>query len=76
MLRCGMEFSELPPEDLIDSLAFTLLSQRKALQRFGRRPGHDDRHAMAIALVEHLKRSGVEKVMRRVNGSHSWPPAK
>ena len=75
-----MEFSELPPDDLVDSLAFALLGQRKALQRFGRRPGHepgnDDCHSNAKALVEHLKRSGVEKVMRRVNGSHSWPPAK
>jgi hypothetical protein len=69
-----MEFSELPPEDLVDSLAFALLSQRKALQRFGRRPrhepGNDDCHAIAKALVERLKRSGVEKIVRRKSPGH------
>jgi len=69
-----MDLVEASPEDLTDSLAFALLQQRKTLQRLGRRPGHEpgmeDCQAIAKALVEHLKRTGVEKVVRRLNQSH------
>ena len=69
-----MDLIEASPEDLTDSLAFALLQQRKALQRLGRRPGHvpvnDDCHAIAVRLVEHLKLSGVEKVVRRASRAH------
>jgi hypothetical protein len=65
-----MDLVEASPEDLTDSLAFALLKQRKALQRFAKRPGHEpgmeDCQTIAKALVEHLKRTGVEKVVRRV----------
>ena len=33
-------------------------------------PGDEQYHAIARRLVEHLKRSGVEKVVRRVSRSH------
>jgi len=69
-----MDLIEASPDDLTDSLAFALLSQRKALQRLGRRPGHEpgmeDCQAIAKALVDHLKLTGVERVVRRHSQSH------
>jgi len=69
-----MDLIEAPPDDLTDSLAFALLKERKTLQRLGRRPGHEpgmeDCQAIAKALIEHLKRTGVEKVVRRLSPSH------
>ena len=69
-----MDLTEASPDDLTDSLAFALLKERKTLQRLGRRPGHEpgmeDCQAIAVRLVEHLKRSGVEKV---VSGSAGRP---
>ena len=69
-----MDLIEASPDDLSDSLAFALLKERKTLQRFGRRPGHEpgieDCQAIAKALVEHLKRTGVERVVRRRSTSH------
>lgn len=71
---------EASPDDLTDSLAFALLTQRKTLQRLGRRPGHEpgmeDCQAIAKALVEHLKRTGVKKVVRRVSRSAAVPRPK
>ena len=76
MLRLGMDLIEASPDDLIDSLAFALLRQRKTLQRFAMRPGYEpgmeDCQAIAKALVEHLKRTGVEKIMRRQSTSHRF----
>jgi hypothetical protein len=69
-----MDLVETSPDDLTDSLAFALLKERKTLQRLGRRPSHEpgmeDCQAIAKALVEHLKRTGVEKVVRRVTRAH------
>lgn len=72
-----MDAVELSPDDLRDSLAFGLLKQRKAIHRLGLRPGHepgmDDCQAIARELVEHLKRTGVLKIVRQVSASHSAP---
>ncbi len=69
-----MDLIEASPDDLTDSLAFALLQQRKTLQRLGKRPGHEpgmeDCMTIARELVEHLKRTGVERVLRRLNRSH------
>jgi len=69
-----MDLIEASPDDLTDSLAVALLKERKTLQRLGRRPGHepgmDDCQAIAKALVEHLKLTGVERVVRRRSQSH------
>lgn len=69
------ELVESSPDDLLDSLAFGLLKQRKALQQLGRRPSHepgnDDCHAIARELVEHLKRTGVVKIIRQHAVAHS-----
>jgi hypothetical protein len=69
-----MDLIEASPYDLTDSVAFALLKQRKTLQRLGRRPGHEpgkeDCQTIAKELVEHLKRTGVEKVVRRLGRSH------
>jgi hypothetical protein len=74
-----MDLVEASPDDLTDSLAFAL-KQREALQRFAKRPGHEpgmeDCQAIAKRLIKHLKRSGVEKVVRRQPVSHSFPPSK
>ena len=70
-----MDLIEASPDDLTDSLAFALLKQRKTLQRFGRRPSHEpgmeDCMRIAKELVEHLKRTGVEKVVRRHSPAHT-----
>ena len=39
-------------------------------------PGDGHYQAIAKRLVEHLKRSGVEKVVRRTYGTHSFPSPK
>jgi hypothetical protein len=69
-----MDLIEASPDDLTDSLAFALLKERKTLQRLGRRPGHEpgmeDCQTIAKELVEHLKRTGVEKIMRRLSRPH------
>jgi hypothetical protein len=73
-----MDLTEASPNELTDSLAYALLKQRKAIQRLGRRPSHEpgmeDCQTIAKELVEHLKRTGVEKVVRRRSNGHNWPP--
>jgi hypothetical protein len=74
MLRLGMDLVEASPDELTDSLAYALLQERQALRRLGQRPphepGNDDCHAIAERLVKHLKRTGIEKVVRRVSRPH------
>lgn len=72
-----MPIVETTPDDLLDSLAFSLLKQRGALKRIGGKAKHepamDDCLALARELVEDLKRAGVEKILRRHAAMHSAP---
>jgi hypothetical protein len=69
-----MPLVEASPDELTDSLAYALLQERQALRRLGQKPphepGNDDCHVIAVRLVEHLKRSGIEKVVRRQSRAH------
>lgn len=73
----AMPMVETTPDDLLDSLAFSLLKQRMALKRLGckarHEPAMDDCLAIARHLVEDLKRAGVEKILRRHASAHSAP---
>ena len=76
-----MDLIEVSPDDLTDGLAFALLKHRKALQRWVSRRELDyddstDRQIIARALVEHIKLTGVEKVLRRVSRSATVPQPK
>jgi hypothetical protein len=75
-----MDLIEASPDDLTDSLAYALLQERQALRRLGQKPpfepGNNECHAIAVRLVAHLKRSGIEKVVRRISRSASVPPLK
>ena len=81
MLRWAMtDEIESGPEALEQNLANAVRESLPLLRQLAGKPKHvpgdELYHAIAKRLVEHLKRSGVEKVARRVCGSHSWPPNK
>ena len=69
---------EKSPDDLLDSLAYGLAKNLPLLRRLAAKPKHiprdDDYREIARRQVEHLKESGVEKIIRHVAASHSWPP--
>lgn len=70
-----MDLIEASPDDLTDSLAYALLKHREALKQWLSRHERDyddtiDRQLIARALVEHLKRTGIEKVVRRQSRAH------
>jgi hypothetical protein len=69
---------EKSPDDLLDSLAYVLAKNLPLLRRLAAKPKHiprdDDYQEIARRQVEHLKESGVEKIIRHVAASHSWPP--
>ncbi len=69
---------ETSPDDLLDSLAYILVRNLPVLRRLAAKPKHipsdEVCHALAKLQVDHLKLSGVEKVIRRVASQHSWPP--
>src|SRR5690349_7703091 len=60
-------------QDLANAVRESLPLIRQLAGKPKRIPGDEQYHAIARRLVEHLQRSGVEKVVRRVNRSHSWP---
>jgi hypothetical protein len=68
---------ELGPEGLEPALASAIRENLPLIRQLAGKPKHvpGDQQYQAIArrLVEHLKRSGIEKVVRRVARSHSWP---
>jgi len=69
---------ETSPEDLLDSLAYVLARNLPLLRRLAAKPKHIPSDELCRSLarfqVDHLKLSGVEKVIRRVVSQHSWPP--
>ena len=69
---------ETGPEALEQDLANAIQANLPLIRQLAGKPKHipgdEQYHAIAKSLVEHLKRSGVEKVVRRVNDAHSWPP--
>jgi hypothetical protein len=68
-------------DDILDSLAFTLAKNLPMLRRLASKPKHipgdDEYRALARRQLEHLKLTGVERIIRRGSGAaHSWPPRK
>jgi hypothetical protein len=66
-------------DDILDSLAFALAKNLPMLRRLASKPKHvpaDDEYlALARQQLEHLKLTGVERIIRRSLGAaHSWPP--
>jgi len=65
-------------DDLLDSLAFVLARNLPLLSQQAAKPKHIPSDELCRSLarlqVDHLKLSGVEKVIRRVASQHSWPP--
>ena len=68
---------EKSPDDLLNSLAYALAKNLPLLRRLAGKPKHiprdEDYQEIARRQVEHLKQSGVERIIRHVAGSHSWP---
>ncbi len=58
-------------QDLANAVHESLPLFRQLASKLRHVPGDEHYHAIAKLLVEHLKRSGVEKVVRRVPASHS-----
>jgi hypothetical protein len=73
-----MSSTENSVDELVDSLAYVLARSLPLLRRLAAKPKHipgdEEYRAIAERQVEHLKRAGVEKIIRRPVGSHSWPP--
>ena len=73
-----MSTVEKSPDDLLHSLAYALAKNLPLLRRLAGKqkhvPGDEDYQEIARRQVEHLKQSGVEKIVRHVATSHSWPP--
>jgi hypothetical protein len=69
---------ERSPDDLLSSLAYALAKNLPLLRRLAGKSKHiprdEDYQEIARQQVEHLKQSGVEKIIQHVAGSHSWPP--
>ena len=69
---------EKPTDDLLNCLAYALAKNLPLLRRLAGKPKHvpgdEEFHEIARRQVEHLKQSGVEKIIRHVATSHSWPP--
>jgi len=69
---------EKSPDDLLDSLAYVLAKNLPLLRRLAGMPKHlpgdEVYQEIARRQVEHLKQSGVEKIVRHIAASHSWPP--
>ena len=61
-------------QDLTDAVRESLPLIRQLAGKPVHVPGDEQYQAIAKRLVEHLKRSGVEKVVRRRSESHSFPP--
>ena len=70
--------SKARPEALEQDLANAVRESLPLLRQLAGKPKHipatSKYHGIARRLVETLKRSGVGKVVRRGDGSHSWPP--
>ena len=79
MLRCGMANIEKPADGLLNSLAYALAKNLPLLRRLAakpkRVPGDEDYQEIARRQVEHLKQSGLEKIIRHFARRHSWPLA-
>ena len=71
---------ETGPDSLEQDLASAIRASLPLLRQLAGKPKHipgdEQYHAIARRLVEHLKRSGVERVVRRGICSHSWPPSR
>jgi len=69
---------EKSPDDLLSSLAHALAKNLPLLRRLAGKskyiPRDEDYQEIARRQVEHLKESGVEKIIRRIASQHSWPP--
>ena len=69
---------EKPTDDLLNSLAYVLAKNLPLLRRLAGKSKHiprdEDYQEIARRQVEHLKQSGMEKIIQHVVGSHSWPP--
>jgi len=69
---------EKPADDLLNSLAYALAKNLLLLRRLAAKPkpapGGEGYQEFARPQVEHLKQSGVEKIVRHAAASHSWPP--
>ncbi len=69
---------EKSPDDLLSSLAYALARNLPLLRRLAGKSKHiprdEDYQEIARRQVEHLKESGVEKIIRRIASQHSWPP--
>jgi hypothetical protein len=65
-------------DNLLSSLAYALAKNLPLLRKLAAKPNHiprdEDYQEIARRQVEHLKQSGVEKIVRHVAASHSWPP--
>ena len=65
------------PEGLEQDLACAIRECMPLIRQLAGKPRHipgdQQYHAIAKRLVEHLKRSGIEKVVRRVARAHAWP---
>jgi hypothetical protein len=70
---------EKPTDDLLNGLAYVLAKNLPLLRRLAGKPKHvpgdKDYQEIARRQVEHLKQAGVEKIVRHVAASHSWPPS-
>ena len=78
MLPWGMATIEKPTDDLLNSLAYALAKSLPLLRRLAGKPKHvpgdEVYQEIARRQVEHPKESGVEKIIRHIATSHSWPP--
>jgi hypothetical protein len=65
-------------DDLLSSLAYALAKNLPLLRKLAAKPNHiprdEDYQEIARRQAEHLKQSGVEKIIRHVSEFHSWPP--
>jgi hypothetical protein len=74
-----MASSEDSVDELVDSLAYVLARSLPLLRRLAAKPKHmpgdEEYRAIAKRQVEHLKLTGVERIIRRhVAAAQSWPP--
>jgi hypothetical protein len=70
-----LDFAQVPPDSLVDDLTTSLWQSRAALRSLARRkawePSIGDCRAIAERQVEHLRRVGVERIVRRVAPPHN-----
>ena len=73
-----MATTEKPTDDLLSSLAYALAKNLSLLRQLVGKPKHvpgdEVYQEIARRQVEYLKQAGVEKIIRHVATSHSWPP--